>query len=308
MEDISEGEGIKRSMMGTGYAVVPTPDNPIVQLLSEHGVPASRIIGLRYTGDAFQALNTNKYNDYIVVFFGVSSDENLPTRIFFENKDGTSIFCWQVQISWRDSDVNSGAYIEAVWSEAEHDYVVSIQMGYLDTLDKEAGKHLAEGLSLLLLIKDRLRRHGDTRPYDPWEGRLPEYKAAVDDWYDLVNYIRKFSIEKKHDNWAGMVKESREYKRLSEGRDERWLELAIKLIAYRTGQYSEAKKSRNKAKQRKCRIGLGALGVTCDIATIILEPPILKPNLTNYDTETSIDYYRVAGGKKGSRKPSSKRD
>ena len=142
----------------------------------------------------------------------------------------------------------------------------------------------------------------DTRDFDPWTGRIDEYRETVDSWIKLVERIRTFSKLHKSNNWQQMVKMDKEFLKLSEGLDEKWIDKAISLISSRMDELQEARKSKDSAKLRKLRIGLGALGITCDLATCILDPPIVRTDNKAYDTETAIDYYRKAGGSYKSQK------
>lgn len=169
----------------------------------------------------------------------------------------------------------------------------TLSNGFIATMSRPAVPELVELVErgFLPSLKEALlptRQRGDTRSSDPWEGRIDEFKVTVDDWYKLIDYMRKFSIKYKRKPWMQWIRSDGSYTTYSENRDQQWLEKAMALISERVKQQSEANKSGNKAMQRKCRLALGALGLTCDLATRMMSPPIVKPNGDSYDTETVI--------------------
>lgn len=160
--------GVKRRRTGIANQVRPTPQNGVVELLARFGVPSQEIIGWKYRGDELTDLG-DKYRDYTIVFFGVS-DQALATRIFLEDGQNEILFCWQIQIYWKE---RYDGFIEAMWSAHTSDFLIKVEMGRLDTLSLADSKHLVDGLVLMQWIQERLEetRGGDRNPreiHDLW--------------------------------------------------------------------------------------------------------------------------------------------
>jgi len=150
-----EDDRIKHCRVGTAYLVKPTPDNFVVRLLAHYGIPPDRILGYVYKGEEFLDFDADKYGDYKVAFFGVSPDEGLPTRFIFGRDNEKTLDVWHIMIYWRDVD---DACIEASWSEAQCDFIAKMRLGRLDTLNPRAAKFLADGLTLLLWMQERMTK------------------------------------------------------------------------------------------------------------------------------------------------------
>jgi hypothetical protein len=62
---------------------------------------------------------------------------------------------WHILIYW------GGIYdacIEATWSAVIHDFIITMRLGRLDTLDPEVASHLVDGLALLNWVQERLAK------------------------------------------------------------------------------------------------------------------------------------------------------
>jgi hypothetical protein len=217
-----EDDRIKRCRMGTAYLVEPTPNSLVVPLLAQYGVPRARIVGYMYKGDEFQDLDADKYRDYSVAFFGVSPDEGLPTRFIFGREDEKTLDVWHIVIYWRDV---YDACIQASWSEEHRDFIVTMQLGRLDTLNPKAAKCLADGFALLLWAQERMTppRGGDRRPQEIqqlWvnEEVLKRYALLVDEiapvWTTVKGLAHHCDSEDSQKEWVSSLLERRAIKNL----------------------------------------------------------------------------------------------
>lgn len=179
--------------MGTGHRVVPNPGNLVVSLLAQFKIPLNQIVGIEYKGDEFQDLDVNRYKDYTVIFFGVTPDKGLPTRLLFERGDKKILDICHIIIHWQDI---YDASLEASWSEVQRDYIVMMRLGRLDRLNSTAAKRLADGLQLLRWIQERMLKD----PGRPKGGIVNESnkKEAFDFLLSRARAVHSYGQLSKH--------------------------------------------------------------------------------------------------------------
>lgn len=137
----------KRRHIGRAEKVKPEFDNPVVGILGAYGIPYDRITGLCSKGNEFTG--EEKFEDYKVYIFGVSSDESLPhPQLSWYSEEGKEYACWQIQIYWK----NYYGRVDSVWWKEYDHYTVMTVWGSLGQLDKQIENALNKGLELLRVI------------------------------------------------------------------------------------------------------------------------------------------------------------
>jgi hypothetical protein len=144
---MATNDKIKFFRMGTGVLVKPMPENLVIPLLEPYGISPDQIIGIAYDGEEFQDLDSSKYRNFSVAFFGVSPDKKLPTRLILGWETDQEFDVWHIIIYWQDI---YDASIEATWSPADKDFIVTMKLGLLEAVNKKASRSLSDGLALLL--------------------------------------------------------------------------------------------------------------------------------------------------------------
>ena len=203
----------------------------------------------------------------------------------------------------------SAALIEALQVELRNFFISTVNRSFSKTsaLSSKRFKQLA--FNPIRFVRPRSPGEGgDTRAYDPWEGRLPEYRKVVDEWCELMEYIETYAKARAADDWRRMIKHTARFKELSHGRDKRQMRKAIALVYLRMRKFTEAKKLGDTKRITACLKSLGPVGLVCDFAIRVLK--IRKLDRSWYPTDWAIRKYRTAGGiykqRKGKPFPGSK--
>jgi hypothetical protein len=184
--DIEKAEDIK-----------PKSNNPLVEVLRLHGIPYERIHGKKcsvddFAKDAFTKEQVKeRFKGYVIVIYGVLSDEGLPQPPLLWQIRGKEYDCWQIQIN---SKKHHG-WVEATFDTdpiGNYVYVVQTMWGILDDVGKYR-KHifedLMEGMELLLIVTEYLKdeeRGGDTTPPEQRRSdeQLKQFVITVDELLD----------------------------------------------------------------------------------------------------------------------------
>ena len=175
--------------MGTGILVKPMPENLVIPLLEPYGILPDQIIGIAYDGGEFQDLQASKYKDFSVAFFGVSADKGLPTRLILGWETDREFDVWHIIMYWQDV---YEASIEASWSPTEKDFIVTMKLGLLETVNQKASKYLTDGLALLLWIQERLSNAGRPKGSGYFASES-DFLSALE---DVLSKIKKPSAPK----------------------------------------------------------------------------------------------------------------
>jgi len=152
----------------------PDPKNLVVSILASHGIPYERIHGKESTGDDFikdifppgklREKYKERFKDYIVVMYGVSSEEGLPRPPLSWQSGGKEFDSWQIQIKpkahygWVEATLNNDPR-----TKGDYIYVVQTMWGILEDVRKyrrQIFRDLMEGMKLLLKICSEILKFG----------------------------------------------------------------------------------------------------------------------------------------------------
>src|SRR5262249_23617626 len=148
--------------------IKPKKNNPVVCLLkNRYGVPYERIYGKKSTADDFakdcypsgkrREKFKERFKDYVVVTYGVSSKHGLPEPQLMWQSRGMQIDCWQIQINRN----GCGSWIEATWHEEHDNYEVVTIWGSLEKIGKrhirkQATIDMRKGMELFVRICEQM--------------------------------------------------------------------------------------------------------------------------------------------------------